>query len=344
VNEEDDMAPDDPRYGPPDPRYGDPRYDDPRYAPPRNPTRRAIDPFVAGVSDGVAHGYQAIENVVWGLQESLRLQTRPRMTRRPSGLRGPYGAGRMPPTSMRGRIATGPPAAVGPGHAGSARGAAPRGMASVHPGAAPRPHEDRLYGPGAVGYDGGFQGGYSRYDRPLGLALLDDVTAVVVDVLNRAAEAARDVADAITEQSHHGVRGEDECIPELALSAAAGAAANVRFTLWNTGAGALRSVRFEATDLLGAAGRIGSKTVSFTPSVVDFVRPGGANAVVVSVAVPEEAVPGVYRGLAQAEPGDSCVVLELTVTEGAPAVSADPSRERAPAVGADDPSTEARPS
>jgi hypothetical protein len=41
------------------------------------PPRRAVDPFVAGVSDGVAHGYQAVEHVVRGLHESLLMQARP---------------------------------------------------------------------------------------------------------------------------------------------------------------------------------------------------------------------------------------------------------------------------
>jgi hypothetical protein len=36
--------------------------------------RRSIDPFFVGVSDGVAAGYQALERVVEGLQESLRLR------------------------------------------------------------------------------------------------------------------------------------------------------------------------------------------------------------------------------------------------------------------------------
>jgi uncharacterized membrane protein len=42
-----------------------------------DPSRRAVDPFVAGVSDGVAHGYQAVERVVSGLHQSLRIQARP---------------------------------------------------------------------------------------------------------------------------------------------------------------------------------------------------------------------------------------------------------------------------
>jgi hypothetical protein len=188
-----------------------------------------------------------------------------------------------------------------------------------------------MYGPGAVGYGGGgYGGGYSPYyERPLGLGLLDDLGAVFVDLLQRAAEAARDVADTITQQTHHGAG--DECITELCASARPGETANVRFNLWNTGAGALRSVRFQTTDLLGASGPIAMTVVSFTPAVVDFVRSRDAAPVAISIAVPNTTAPGVYRGLVQAEPGDDCVVLELTVLDPGPAAVQTPPAAPEPA-------------
>jgi hypothetical protein len=38
--------------------------------------RQSIDPLVAGVSDGVSHGYRALERVLEGLAQSLRVQGR----------------------------------------------------------------------------------------------------------------------------------------------------------------------------------------------------------------------------------------------------------------------------
>lgn len=321
----------DDRGYPPGPDYppGEPYPGAPGYGRPL-PARSAIDPFVAGVSDGVAHGYQAIEHVVWGLQESLRMQARPRLARGPLGMR--------PPVTRYGRPAGGrpvPPRAPVAGRPPGTRAMQPQTQA---------PTDAHPLGPGAVGYPGGgYAGGYSPYGRPLALGLLDDLSAVFVDLLNRAAGAAHDVADAITQQTHYGsaAGAPSGCIPELALAAPAGQHATVRFNLWNTGAGALRSVRFDATDLLGSAGRIGIKTISFTPALVDFVRPGGSAVVVIVVAVPPEAVPGVYRGLVQAEPGDSCVILELTVAD--PAATAHPSMHVAshPATDAPPPGSEA---
>src|SRR3981081_3568908 len=46
--------------------------------------RTRIDPLVAGVSDGVSYGYQALERVLQGLAESLQVQARAGAPRRAS--------------------------------------------------------------------------------------------------------------------------------------------------------------------------------------------------------------------------------------------------------------------
>jgi hypothetical protein len=199
-------------------------------------------PFVSGVSDGAWYGYQALERVIEGLAESLRLQAR---TGAPRQVRRPYPrAGQTPPRATP--------------------------------------------------------------------ALVDELAYVFAQLLGRAGELAQEVSGSIVHQAE-SARAEP-CIPQLPLEAAAGTRACVQFKVWNTGSTVLRQVTLTPTDLIGAAGRIGSKAVTFAPPIATDIRQNAAASVEVNVAVPPQAVPGLYRGLVQAEPGDTCAVLELTVT------------------------------
>src|SRR5438132_1105281 len=110
--------------------------------------RGSIEPLVAGVSDGVAAGYQALELVIEGLRESLRLQSRS-----------------APATP---RLAAASPAAGQ---------SVPRG-------------------------------------------LIEDLAAIIAELLGRAGAIAQDVGQTIGDQSEY--RAGPTCIPELALKARAG--------------------------------------------------------------------------------------------------------------------------
>jgi hypothetical protein len=147
-----------------------------------------------------------------------------------------------------------------------------------------------------------------------------------VDLLERFGEAVQDVAAAIAE--HERFDGEPEC-PMLELRGPPGHAAAVEFDFTNTGPSALTKVAFEATDLLGATGQIDAGAVSFEHEDdphIPRVGPSGTARVIVSVAIPDEAPAGPYRGVIAARsaapkgraepeggPEDAWAVLELEV-------------------------------
>jgi hypothetical protein len=75
----------------------------------------------------------------------------------------------------------------------------------------------------------------------------------------------------------------------------------------------LRNVTLQATELIGSDSRSLKHTVTFRPPIVKQIRQGEPAEVEVDVAVPKSAQPGIYRGVIQAEPGDTSAVLMLTV-------------------------------
>jgi alpha-galactosidase-like protein len=143
--------------------------------------------------------------------------------------------------------------------------------------------------------------------------LVSDVAAIVAEILTRAGAVADEVAQTL---SHHssGQAGSGSAVAELSVQAVAGETATLDFAVWNTGATALRQVNVYATDLIGAGRRIPDKAVSFSPSLLAHVGPGKSTPVKVEVAVPARTPAGTYRGLVQAEPGDTSAVIELLVS------------------------------
>ena len=242
--------------------------------------RRPIDPLVTVVSDSVSLGYSALELVVEGLRESLRIQS----GRDGGAQRRPAGRPTVPLSSAARAHASA---------AGSVRaaGSAPASLSAS-------------------------------------AALLGDLAAVAAELFGRAGAVAAEVASTVSERVSQP--SEAPSIPELIVGAVAGETTTLEFSVWNTGATALRKVTLQATDLLGAEHRSLKDVVTFRPPIVSHVGPGKFVAVEVDVAVPRKTEPGIYRGLVQAEPGDTCAVLMLEVTS-APAGAPAPGKRRAKA-------------
>jgi hypothetical protein len=227
---------------------------------------RAMEPLLAAVSDSVASGYQALEHVIEGLAESLRLQSGA-VARRPAPSRG---APRQP--SVR----------VSQGRS------------------APRPSSPRAPAP----------------PRAVPVGLVQDLAAVFAELLGTAGAFAEEVAQTIAEQA--AGTADDTCLPLLTARAAPGGTATTDFTVWNTGAAALKGVALRATDLVSASARSPEDAVSFAPPAISWIGPGKGETIAITIAVPKDALPGTYRGVVIAAPGDACAVLELTITEPAP--------------------------
>jgi hypothetical protein len=215
-----------------------------------NPPRRAIDPFVEGVRDGVAHGYHAFDRVSWGVRESMRMQ----------GV-------------SRGAVAT----------------------------RTPRPRVS-------------LRADVSQGGQPPTLGLIDDLLAIVGEIMHRAGGTVQEVAHSMLAQTSQAPTDGAGTVERIQLAGAPGEEASVDFDLWNTGTLALRKVAFYATELISSGEKTPRLSVTFEPSVVEFVRPGDVKTIKVTASVPPDAPPATYRGLIEAEPGDTCVVVELTVS------------------------------
>ena len=233
--------------------------------------RRPIEPLVGVVTDSVALGYQAVELVVEGLRESLRIQTS-------SGQAQPRSYAGVPPASGR------PPRTY-------TQPAVRLGGEQSQPGPAPSP------GASAAASSG---------------ALIADLAGFASELLTRAGAVAGEVASAAGSRSTEAAAAPS--IPELIVEAAAGSPATQQFSVWNTGPAALRNITLNATDLIGAERRTIEDAVTFKPQVVDQLAPGKYVDVEIDIAVPRGTAPNNYRGLVQAEPGDTCAVLMLCVT------------------------------
>lgn len=142
--------------------------------------------------------------------------------------------------------------------------------------------------------------------------VIDDLAYLLAEVLDRAGEVAQDVAQTITEQGPD----EREGPAGPAVIALEGGPdqerAEATFTFWNTTAGRLTDVRMVAPELTGPEGSIPDEAVTFDPEGADAVPPGASVEFAVRVRL-GGVTPGVYRGLAQSQPGGAYVVLELTV-------------------------------
>jgi hypothetical protein len=228
--------------------------------------RRAIDPLVGVATEGVGLGYQAVELVMEGLRESLRLQSR----------RGAP----PPPSASRSDSAAVPLRAAEP-TTGRAAHSPPNSSPAVAAG------------------------------------LAADAAEIVAELFARAGSVVEEIAHALGERSDR-LADAGPSVPELPLEVEAGQPGTLEFTVWNTGPTALRAVTLSATDLIGAGTRANQDAITFTPGVIAQLGPGRSQSVEVGVEVPVQTPPGVYRGLIQAEPGDTCAVIELTVIAATP--------------------------
>ena len=147
-----------------------------------------------------------------------------------------------------------------------------------------------------------------------------------VELLDRFGEAVQDIAAAIADRESYD--GEPEC-PTLELRGVPGHSARIEFDFTNTGPTVLANVAFEATNLLGAATRIGARAVSFKHGKhrnIPRVAPGGRARVIVVVKIPGDTPEGTYRGLIAARsappegraeteggPHDAWTLIELKV-------------------------------
>jgi hypothetical protein len=242
--------------------------------------RRPIEPLVSVVSDSVSLGYSALELVVEGLRESLRIQS-----------------GRSGPGNTR-------PARPGRGGRG--------GRDAFRRPAVPLSSTPRAAGSAAP-------------NLSTSAALLGDLAAIAAELFSRAGAVAAEVANTVSERVAQPA--EASSIPELIVDTVAGETATLEFSVWNTGSTALRKVTLQATELIGSEHRALKDAITFRPPIVSQVGPGKFAAVEVDVAVPRSAEPGIYRGLVQAEPGDTCAVLMLEVAP-APAASAAPAARK----------------
>jgi hypothetical protein len=227
-------------------------------------SRRPIEPLVTVVSESVSLGYSALELVVEGLRESLRLQ--------------------------------------------SGRGAARTGRATVPLSVRP------ATGAGQEGAQSGPQSGAQTQGRATlttSAALVGDFAAIAAELFGRAGAVASEVASTVSERVAQPAQ--TPSIPELVVDAVVGEPTTLEFSVWNTGPTALRKVVLNATDLIGSGHHSIRDAIKFRPAIVAQVGPGRSVDVEVDVSVPKSAVAGVYRGLIQAEPGDTCAVLMLNV-------------------------------
>ena len=146
--------------------------------------------------------------------------------------------------------------------------------------------------------------------------MVDEIAGLVSEMLELGAGLAGDFAGVIDDRSTGG-SGNGGALP-VQLAAEAGASASVEFQVTNTGATALKGVVLAVTDLIGEGGRIGPESLSFDVPGIDRIRPGGTDGVIISVEVPTDAAPAIYRGIVAASPGDAWAVLELTVEASMP--------------------------
>jgi hypothetical protein len=187
--------------------------------------------------------------------------------------------------------------------------------------------------------DGGSgRSGSHRSARDSGTAsFVGEIAALTADLFDRLSETAEEIAGEL------GTRHERHAERTLELSGKPGAAPSLTFRLTNTGPAALTELDFEATDLIGPAGRIDARAVDFAnDQKIDRIRSGGYVEVHVAIAIPEQQEAGTYRGVITTRaatrrarsrvttgPRDAWAVLELEVVEAAEPPPKDIAGERA---------------
>ena len=217
--------------------------------------QRRIDPLITGIGDGVAAGYRAVESVVAGANESVRM--------RPSAAAA---AGR------RSTRRSGPAATAARSQAG--RPKAP---------------------------------GRTTADRPPP-TLMGEIADVAAEVLDGLGEAVREIAGHLAERDRFGDAALHHAVE---LSGAPGETATDEFLLTNTGQTALKGLKFDQTNLIGAAGyTIRRAAVTLTPTATprgrgstNRIAPAGSTTITVAVKIPAGAPAGMYRGIVCAQFG-----------------------------------------
>jgi hypothetical protein len=156
--------------------------------------------------------------------------------------------------------------------------------------------------------------------------VVSDLLAIFATIVERAADAAKELAQAISKQT-----AKSGGHTRLLAEAEPGEKAKVAFQVWNPSSSALTKVRLVASELIGeeGVGRIGADAVTSTPAVIDRIDPYRDAKASVVVSVPSSAKPGEYRGLIHSDPGDAWAILHLTVEQVA-ATARKSSRKRAP--------------
>jgi hypothetical protein len=136
----------------------------------------------------------------------------------------------------------------------------------------------------------------TRSGRGRGRAtVVGDIADLTAELLDRLGETAQEAAGHIGEQFD----GAAHC-PTLELCGLPGDTDEVEFRLTNTSPSALTHVRFRATDLIGSGDRIDADRILFEypdDDGISRIRSGGSTIVVVRIEIPEDAEPGVYRGV-----------------------------------------------
>jgi hypothetical protein len=213
--------------------------------------QRRIDPLITGLGDGVAAGYRAVESVVAGANESVRMRS---------------GA-----AATTGRRST-------------------RRSASAATGARSQAGRARVPGRTAA-------------DRPPP-TLMGEIADVAAEVLDGLGEAVREIAGHLAERD----RFEDAALHHaVALSGVPGETATDEFLLTNTGQTALKGLKFDQTNLIGAAAHtIRRAAITLTPTPrgrgsTGRVAPAGSTTVTVAVKIPAAAPAGMYRGIVCAQ-------------------------------------------
>lgn len=163
--------------------------------------------------------------------------------------------------------------------------------------------------------------------QPAPTNLVGDVASIIAELLGRAGSVAGEVAQTLSDQTGQA-RGGPASVPELEVNGVAGKTTTLEFAVWNTGVSVLRQIRMNATDLVGAGERTPVNAITFKPAMIAQLGPSKSEAVEVSIKVPAKLPPGTYRGLIQAEPGDTCAVIALTVAEPPPRPAARRRRSR----------------
>lgn len=172
------------------------------------------------------------------------------------------------------------------------------------------------------GHKGG--GGQQRGGRSPGTAtFVGEIAALTADLLDRLSETAEEIAAELGTRHEHGAER------TLELKGLPGETPSVTFKLHNTGPAALTAVDFEATDLIGAAGRIDARAVDVNSEdgqKIDRIRSGGFVVLCVEVTIPDDQPAGTYRGVittsaatrrgqtkVKTAPRDAWAVIELEV-------------------------------